>query len=253
MKDILARRNLPVLAQLAWSKVLLAFDFDGTLAPLVDDPRKARISPAVARVFAPLSRVYPCAAISGRPQPDLARRMAGLGAALVIGHHGLEPSRGAQPFAARVQEWVPHLRARLAGVKGVVLENKTFALAVHYRKAPSKKQARAAIQAAVSTLRGLRAIRGKHVFNLIPDGAPHKGIALEAAMKRLRCDTALYVGDDETDEDVFALDDPGRILTVRVGRKSSSGASFFIASQAAIPKLLAALLELRRERQSPDS
>jgi trehalose 6-phosphate phosphatase len=248
MKDILARPNLPVLALLAWSRVLLAFDFDGTLAPLVDDPRKARIAPAVARAFAALSRSYPCAAISGRPQADLARRMAGLGATLVIGHHGLEPSRRAQPFAARVQEWVPLLRGHLAGAKGIVLEDKTFSLAVHYRKAPSKKRARAAIQAAVSTLQGLRVIPGKHVVNLIPDGAPHKGIALEAALKRLRCDTALYVGDDETDEDVFALDDPGRILTVRVGRKRTSGASFFIANQAAMPRLLQVLIDLRRER-----
>jgi trehalose-6-phosphatase len=55
------------------------------------------------------------------------------------------------------------------------------------------------------------------------------------------------VGDDETDEDVFALDQPGRLLTVRVGTKRASQASYYVRNQAAVDDLLAVLVSLRRE------
>ena len=55
------------------------------------------------------------------------------------------------------------------------------------------------------------------------------------------------MGDDETDEDVFTLDQPGRLLTIRVGPKRSSAARYYIANQPAIDDLLRVLLELRRE------
>ena len=77
-------------------------------------------------------------------------------------------------------------------------------------------------------------------------GAPHKGIALERERERLGCDTALYVGDDETDEDVFSLDRPGRLLTIRVGAKRTSAASYYILDQRVIDVLLGRLLETRQ-------
>ena len=86
----------------------------------------------------------------------------------------------------------------------------------------------------------VRLIGGKQVVNILPAGAPHKGLALERARARLGCDTAVYVGDDETDEDVFALDRPGRLLGIRVGRKRSSSAASYVRAQAEIDRLLRA-------------
>ena len=83
------------------------------------------------------------------------------------------------------------------------------------------------------------------MLNVLPVGAPHKGLALERARARLGCDTAVYVGDDETDEDVFALDQPGQLLSIRVGRKKSSSAAYCIRSQAEIDALLRSLLAYR--------
>jgi trehalose 6-phosphate phosphatase len=145
---------------------------------------------------------------------------------------------------------VPALGERLAGIDGVVIENKSFSIAVHYRRASSRRRARAAILSVAAALEGVRVVGGKCVVNLIPRGAPHKGVALEMARDHLRCDVAMYVGDDETDEDVFGLDDPGRLVAVRVGVDGTSTASFFIKNQNAIDVLLARLLALRRERQS---
>ena len=83
------------------------------------------------------------------------------------------------------------------------------------------------------------------MLNILPAGAPHKGLALERARTRLGCDTAIYVGDDETDEDVFALDQPGQLLTVRVGPKQSSSAAYYIRTQADVDRLLRSLLAFR--------
>jgi len=245
MKDILAPANRPVLHQLAWSNLLLGFDYDGTLAPIVAEPQDARMRESTRDLLEQVAHAYPCVVISGRSQDDALRRVRGTGVFEVIGNHGLEPWRRTEPFAAQVQAWVPRLRQRLADLDGVVLEDKSFSVAVHYRHAESRKRARAAILTAAGELDEVRVVGGKCVVNLIPRGAPHKGTALETAREHLRCDVALYVGDDETDEDVFALDDPGRLLTIRVGADVRSRASFFIRDQGAIDALLARLIELR--------
>jgi trehalose 6-phosphate phosphatase len=247
MKDILASSNEPVLAQLAWSNVLLAFDYDGTLAPIVDDPDAARMRPRTQELLTRLTRLYPCVVISGRSQEDVARRVRATGVHAVVGNHGLEPWRRTDVFAARVRSWLPALEG-VTDLEGVWIEDKYFSLAVHYRRAAGKKAARAAILKVAGRLDEVRIIGGKDVVNLVPRGAPHKGMALEAQRDRLGCDTALYVGDDETDEDVFALDDPGRLLSVRVGVKMTSRAAFFLRDQRCIDELLATLLDLRPVR-----
>jgi trehalose 6-phosphate phosphatase len=146
-----------------------------------------------------------------------------------------------------VTRWVPLLTRRLSSFKGVRIEDKTFSVALHYRRSRAKKKARAAILEAAAALGPDRVIGGKQVVNILPEGAPHKGIALERERDRLRRDTAIYVGDDETDEDVFSLDLPGRLLTVRVGPKRGSQAAYYLKSQAAVDELLAVLASLREE------
>jgi trehalose 6-phosphate phosphatase len=88
----------------------------------------------------------------------------------------------------------------------------------------------------------VRIVGGKLVFNLLPERAPHKGLALRAARARFGCETALYVGDDETDEDVFALDEHGTLLTVRVERSRGSCAAYYLQDQDEIDPFLEALI-----------
>jgi trehalose 6-phosphate phosphatase len=139
------------------------------------------------------------------------------------------------------------LERQFRGHSGIAIEDKRFSLAVHYRHAPDCRLARMAILRAAALLDGVRVIGGKRVVNLVPRDAPHKGSALQAVRARMRCEAALYVGDDDTDEDVFALADPGRLLTVRVGRKRGSRAAFYIRDQRRIDVLLGRLLTLREE------
>lgn len=251
MKNILSRANREILQQFTWSKVLLAFDYDGTLAPIVTDPERAQMRKRTRELLSSLTKLYRVIVISGRAQADALKRLRGVGVFEVVGNHGMEPWRSSDRHIVEVQRWRPALEAAVAPFKGVVLEDKAFSLAVHYRRCRAKKAARAAILRAATKLRGARIVGGKQVVNILPENAPHKGIALERERARLHCDTAVYVGDDETDEDVFLLDQPGRLLTIRVGQKRSSAASYYLANQRAIDQLLRALIDFR-ERSAED-
>lgn len=242
MRDILAPSNRDVLEQFAGSRTLLAFDFDGTLAPIVADPGRAAMRPSTRRLLRQVARACPCVVISGRSRADVGRRLRGVELAGVVGNHGIEPSRA--PVASRrgVRVWVAHLEERLGAIQGVVIEDKGLSLAVHYRRARNRKRAHARILAAAGRLGKARLLGGKQVLNILPAGAPHKGLALERERIRLGCDTAVYVGDDETDEDVFTLAQPGRLLAIRVGRKRASAAAYYIHTQTEIDGLLRSLL-----------
>lgn len=245
MKNILSRSNGEVLAQFAWSNSLLAFDFDGTLAPIVGDPAGAHMRQRTRELLSQLSRLAPVVVISGRARADARERVEGLGVVEVIGSHGVEPGHSSARYRAEVRRWLPVLEQAIAPLKGVAIEDKTYSLAIHYRRSRAKREARAAILGAVAGLGDVRIVGGKQVINVLPNGAPHKGIALLNERNRLGCDTAIYVGDDETDEDVFALDQPGRLLAIRVGDKRASAASYCIRDQRAIDRLLEALITLR--------
>lgn len=245
MKSILSRGNRAVLQQFAWSNVLLAFDYDGTLAPIVREPKKAVLRSATRALLEQVTKRYPCIVISGRAQADALRHVRGIAFREVIGNHGVEPWGAHDGFLKAVERWGRLLEKRVGGLAGVQLEDKGYSLAVHYRQSREKKKARGAILEAAALLGDVRVIGGKQVINVLPPDAPHKGMALERARDRLHCDTALYVGDDETDEDVFMLDQPGRLLSIRVGPSARSTASYCLSKQLEVDSLLRLLLELR--------
>jgi trehalose 6-phosphate phosphatase len=252
MKHLLSPRNLSVLERFAWSRVLLAFDFDGTLAPIVVDPQAAQMRPGTRELLVRAARLYPTVVLSGRTRADTRRRVAGVPLQEVIGNHGAEDAAGDRlARGAPSRRWRRELEPVVAAHPGVFIEDKKFSLSIHYRQSRHKKRARAAILATVAEIGRREAVRvmgGKQVVNLLPEGAPHKGIALERARARLGCDTALYVGDDETDEDVFALDQPGRLLGVRVGERAASHADYYLRGQREIDALLRTLIQARTER-----
>jgi trehalose 6-phosphate phosphatase len=245
MKDILSRANREVLQQFAWSKVLLAFDYDGTLAPIVTDPDRAQMRPSTRRLLRRLAFLYPCVVISGRSRPDVRGRLDGIPLRQIVGNHGIEPWQGTRPLMDEVSRCAPLLDRCLAPWKGVRIENKSYSISVHYRHSREKRAALAAILQSASRLGAVRVIGGKQVVNILPEGAPHKGMALERERDRLQCDTAIYIGDDTTDEDVFSLDQPGRLLGIRVAPKRTSHASYFVRNQLAVDEVLSVLADLR--------
>jgi trehalose 6-phosphate phosphatase len=243
--QILSKRNAHVLARFAASDVLVALDYDGTLAPIVSTPRKARMRPRTRQLLAAVARRYPCVVISGRTRDDVTARVSSIPVWHVAGNHGLEPWGEQEAYAAKVRQWVRKLRGRLAGMAGVAIEDKTYSVTVHYRTAKQKERARRTIADAIGRLRGARVIGGSQAFNVVPRGAPHKGKALERARRLLACQTAIYVGDDETDEDAFAAGRADRLLSVRIGNARRSRAGYRLKDQRQIDRFLRKLLALR--------
>lgn len=251
MIRLLAKENLELLAQLAWSRVLLGFDFDGTLAPIVADRDQALMRPVTAELFAAVCARYPCAVISGRSKADVAERLGHCAVKYVIGNHGLEPGAELGEFEREMRDAIPALASALTGIAGVDLEDKRYSVAVHYRRARSKRATRSTILRAVEQLgTPMRIVPGKLVINVIPQRAPNKGDALLGLRTVEGAHTAFYAGDDVTDEDVFRLDQPGRLLAVRVGESRASAAKYFLRDQREIDRLLEKLVALRPPQAS---
>jgi trehalose 6-phosphate phosphatase len=246
VKHILAKAQQEILARFAWSNVLLGFDFDGTLAPIVESPSMAMMRPPTKKLMVALANHYPTVVISGRAQSDVSDRMSGVSLREIVGNHGLEPDNDMPRYRSLVAHWMPLLQEKLAAYQGVEIEDKTYSIAIHFRKSRERKVALKAIEAAVASLgAGVRSVGGKLVVNLIPEGAPHKGLALKRLHESLKTDTALYVGDDTTDEDVFGFDEIRCLLCIKVGRSGATRAPYYISSQDEMDDLLGALEKLR--------
>jgi trehalose 6-phosphate phosphatase len=245
VRPALGEAGRAALAECARRGALLAFDFDGTLAPIVADPDQAALRPATRRLLGRLARRQPCLVLSGRSPSDLRRRLHGIGLVTLVGNHGA--AFGLRPAArraarARASRWRRQLAQRLAGRPGLRLEDNGVSLAVHFRRAPDRAAARRAIRRAIAALPGARALDGKCVVNVLPVRGTHKGDVLRRVARARGASAVLYVGDDLTDEDAFGTRVARRYVTVRVGRASGSLAQYALAAQREIDALLALLL-----------
>src|SRR5262245_12160528 len=252
MTHILALRNQQVLERYTSSNLVVAFDYDGTLVPIVSTPDRAHMRAVTRRLLKVVARRYPCVVISGRSRDDLVHRLRDIPIVHVSGNHGLEPWAEEPRYIRQVQRWVQQLSPRLAPLRGIVIENKTYSISIHYRGVRDKQQALRVIDRATRDLRGARLLGGKLVVNLLPRDAPTKGTALMRACRLLVCESALYVGDDETDEDVFRALGHERLLGIRVGSARNSRAAYCIKHQGEIDGLLRQLVALRSAVRSEE-
>lgn len=197
---------------------LFFLDYDGTLAPIVDDPMQAYPHPDIPDMLDALAEKYPVWIVTGRYLNDLEVLLDRPQEA--IGLHGIQRGRlgdGAEnvmPEDAR--EAIDALRTSVPSFEGLRVEEKGPMFAVHYRMAENKAGARAALREWLTELpSSLDPIWGKDVVELRPRGVS-KGTAVREIADRYSDRTALYLGDDVTDEDAFrAL---GRdAVTVKVG------------------------------------
>jgi trehalose 6-phosphate phosphatase len=251
MQDVFSAPGKRLLDRLASQEgALFAFDFDGTLARIVQDRHAAFMTQPIRDALHALAVAAPTAVISGRSLTDLRPRVDGTPAHL-IGNHGLE---GLHTSTHVMQQALDCCRAWLKIVSkdeqkltrlGVVVEDKTYSITFHYRQACSPQIAREAIFHALAALTPApRLVLGKAVVNAIPSGSLHKGSAMLELMHQLKSSAALYVGDDDTDEDVFSLPDE-RIVTVRIGKKAASAAQWYLTRQSQIGPLLQYLTRAR--------
>jgi trehalose 6-phosphate phosphatase len=234
--------------------LLCAFDFDGTLAPIVAQPERAFLPQDLREQLVELSNYAPVAIITGRSVEDLGARL-GFKPDFIVGNHGLEGlpgwERRAEHYEAVCRAWRDQLTAALhpQGLleSQVWIENKRYSLSLHYRLAQDHERVAAGLSALFGGLSPApRIVAGKYIFNLLPEDAIHKGSALEQLIRATGAASAVYVGDDVTDEDVFRLR-RNDLLSVRVEPELGSAAPYFIEHRQEMPTLLQALIARLRE------
>ena len=259
MIDLFGPEGLAALDTIARTRVLYAFDFDGTLAPIVDVPDAARAAPSTVSLLSTLGALVPTVILTGRAVDDIRQRLEFTPLHL-IGNHGAEgmpdPLRhsladsvsahgGMAEHRDVAEGWLAQWPAAIgpqAADAGIVVEPKSYSISIHYRASADHDAARRAIAAAIDELvPAPRIIGGKCVVNLLPAGAPDKGRALRSLVQFERCDAAFFVGDDLTDEAVFE-DAPASWVTVKVGRSADSAARYFIEDQRDIERCLQRLI-----------
>ncbi len=255
MKDLLLPRDVPVLARLldgGGHPPLLAFDYDGVLAPIIRDPAGASMARRTRALLQELAARFPVAVISGRSFAKL-HRVVGTVAPFLIGNHGYEYlHRTPVPpgVLPRVRQWEARMMASLEGVPGIHLEHKHSTFAIHYDPDLDAHAGEKVLRAA-RALRGTRFVLGKRLVNVLPAAFPTKGDAVRKLLRHLRCRRALFVGDDVTDEDVFAL--PRRlVMGVHVG-PGPSRAEWRLGRRHEVDELLATLLDLARRHEAEET
>lgn len=255
----------PVLAKrLSGTPCLVMLDVDGTLAPLVQRHDEATVPPATREAVAKLaSRAgVHVALVSGR-SVAVARRMVGVERVWAVGNHGSETMSpdGNLEIDPQVAEYQPAvarvastLEPLLAMVPGVVLEDKTWTLSVHYRLADPGVVPR--LRGAITELtrrNGLRLMEGKMIFEIRPPVQVDKGTAVLALARQLgglgSGAAVLFAGDDTTDEDGFRVlrEHVPAAVTVRVidGEVGETAAELTVAGTEGMRQMLEWLAALR--------
>ncbi len=227
---------------------LLAFDFDGTLAPIELLPEQARVPAALSAQLAALAARAPVAIVTGRAVADV-RGLLGFVPRYIVGNHGAEDEDEApadRPALARAIDPLRRLLAAQAAAladAGVRVEDKGLSIALHYRLAPRPADATALIGEITSQLPPtLHVFAGKMVVNAMAARAPDKADAVRRLQARSGTGGVFYVGDDVNDEPVFRSA-TAHWLTVRVGSDDvASHAQYFIDSVDEMAPMLQRLL-----------
>lgn len=207
------------------------FDYDGTLAPIVKDPKQAHLSDSVRILLRQLSEHYPVAIVSGRDLQDV-RKFVQLDHLTYAGSHGFRIAGpgGISWTHSEAEKTIPmldqvekRLKKEFAAHQGIQVERKYSALAIHYRNAPkhSYRLINQVVDKLISEMPDFRKGRGKKIVEIKPAFDWNKGKAVEWILRKMGYADPdeylpVYVGDDITDEDAFkALADHG--ITILVG------------------------------------
>ncbi len=258
-------REEEIRKRIAKNFVYLFLDYDGTLTPIADTPDKALLPDGTRSLLRELSKVRGCrlAVISGRSLKDI-KRMIGLEGIVYSGNHGLEidgpklkfESVVPPGFKKLIKDIKSALRIRLAGVDGLIFEDKGHTLSVHYRMADSRqmplvKSVFREITACHLAGGKIKIKTGKMMLEVRPPIEWDKGRSVMWLLARQKFISPeepvmpVYIGDDVTDEDAFsALGNRG--LTVFVGKPGKSGAKYYLKDHNDVTKFLGLVRDIKK-------
>lgn len=218
-------------------RALLAFDFDGVLSPIIEDPEQSQAFPGAFPALAEIGQLAGLIAIvTGRPVPFVTSRenfslIADLPEFLIFGQYGLErwdsttkktASGPISPGIAAARGELLELLRQPGPAAGSWLEDKGNAVAVHTRRTADPIAAFDQLSGPVQNIavkHNLRLEPGKMVLELRPPGI-NKGDVIREVVRERGCESVLYAGDDLGDLSAFAVLDSGP----RVRRASRSAA-----------------------------
>jgi trehalose 6-phosphate synthase/phosphatase len=257
--DAMSRLPGEVVAKLGQvsetERLLVATDFDGCLAPIVDDPATARPLPEAMEALHSMT-VIPgtvVAVVSGRSLADLETLLGPADRIHLVGSHGAEtsePDRDETPLvgpedARRLARLRLELQQITAEYPRVWLEMKPTGIAVHLRGVDADDAAAvtAAVEENPATWPGVHLLRGKKVLELTVV-TTNKGRALKSLMKSNHCTATVFIGDDITDENAFGVLGDGDVgIKVGAGRTIADAR---IADPSRVADVLNLLADYRR-------
>jgi trehalose 6-phosphate phosphatase len=243
------------------SETAVLLDIDGTLLDLMPTPREVWVPPDLVKT---LNRLHQrtggaLALVSGRSLNDIDLIFAP-DQFPAVGGHGAEMriEGDSEAVAAHAPPLDRELKRRLAAIAklspGILLEDKGYSLALHYRLAPHAEKA---IYAAVSLIRAdlpdapIEVLPGKQVCEI-----KHSGFTKASGVRELmthppfRGKKPFFIGDDVTDESVFAIMPDLKGIAFSVGRRARGVAGHFDAPSD-VREFLAHLLDDERDASLP--
>lgn len=238
MEYLLTSTNLKVLESFALVKTLYAFDYDGTLAPISSDPDKAFMIQEVTDFLKKLNSIASVAIITGRSTEEV-KKFLDFEPEFIIGNHGIEGSHSEEELLTMeglVVIWKKMLGQLPADVR---LEVKKYSLSLHFQNDIS------ALMPLIEQLPEATLVGGKSILNILPKIGMNKGQALNQVMRNKNFHFGFFIGDDVTDENVFAYKS-SRLFTVKVGRDPDTMAKYYINTQTEILDVLKALVNFQR-------
>jgi trehalose 6-phosphate synthase len=216
-------------------ELTLLLDMDGTLIPFAATPEEAVVDGVVVELLQGLTECAHVAVVSGRTEAMLTDVAARLPAVYFVGEHGAwraEQGHGAPVYLPSVEldELEAALRALAAGAPGAIIERKRCSVCLHWRQVPPGAR-EALITAAESRVEEWLEVHGDFerldgVENVeVRHRAVHKGTAVQWMRARFPGARLLAIGDDVTDEDLFASLGPDDLgVAVGHGRRTRARA-----------------------------
>ena len=245
-------------------KMTFFLDYDGTLTPIVESPELAIISPDMKKTVETLASIHTVAIVSGRLREDV-QNLVGIKGIFYAGSHGFDiegpggfsmihpDAKKTIPLISRI---IKLLKEKLNNIHGVLIEEKKFSVAVHYRKVKSSidlQCIKKVVNDMVQKYDELRILKGKKVFEILPNIDWDKGKAVKWIMDALditwESTAAFYIGDDTTDEYAFrTVITRGTAILVSDDPEKASTADFQLQSPEEVQRFFEQVMAIYKKQ-----